>query len=172
MIFESWLDFFVFFYSFYKNIILKQKSMIINFIYTILLLIAGSVVAALILLFGVKFCKNNSELRANPTWRDIFLQMVRGYPFWLWLIVFLAVQPAIVHIINAWYPALWTVCDWIPNISDFIAFIVVGFFMILVKITDNNGKLKKNPQEIWMKSIKKPPSYSKGVFNFEKLFLN
>ena len=114
--------------------------MVINFIYSVLLLIAGSVIAALILLFGVKFCKNSGELSGDPTWKEIFLQMLKGYPFWLWIIVFLAFQPAIIHIITTWFPSIWTT---VPSISDFIAFIVVGFFTILVKITDDNGRLKK-----------------------------
>ena len=117
--------------------------MVINFIYSVLLLIAGSVIAALILLFGVKFCKDSGELSANPTWKDIFLQMLKGYPFWLWIIVFLAFQPAIIHILTTWFPSIWTTCNWVPSISDFIAFIVVGFFIILVKITDDNGRLRK-----------------------------
>ena len=115
----------------------------VNFIYTVLLLIAGSVVATAMLLFGVKFCKDSGELGADPTWKEIFLQMMRGYPFWLWLLVLLAFQPAIIHALSTWIPAIWATCDWVPSFSDFIAFIVVVFFAILVRITDDNGRLRK-----------------------------
>lgn len=118
--------------------------MIVNFIFSVLLLVVGIAFASGILLFGVKFCKNSGELSADPTWKDISLQMLNGYPFWLWIIVFLAFQPAIIHILTTWLPSIWTTCDWVPSISDFIAFIVVGFFTILVKITDDNGKLRKS----------------------------
>ena len=117
--------------------------MVINFIYTVLLLIAGCVVAAAMLLFGVKFCKDGGELGADPAWKEIFLQMMRGYPFWLWLLVLLAFQPAIIHALSTWIPAIWATCDWVPSFSDFIAFIVVVFFAILVRITDDNGRLRK-----------------------------
>ena len=117
--------------------------MVINFIYTVLLLIAGCVVAAAILLFGVKFCKDDGELGTDPAWKEIFIQIMKGYPFWIWIIVFLAFQPAIIHALNGWIPTIWTTYDWIPSLSDFIAFIVVVFFIILVKVTDDNGKLKK-----------------------------
>jgi hypothetical protein len=117
--------------------------MVINLIYSVLLLIAGSVVAAAILLFGVKFCKDGGELSADPTWKDIFLQMMKGYPFWVWIFAFMAFQPAIVHIINTWCPTLWGTYEWSLKLSDFIAFIAVAFYTILVRITDDNGRLKK-----------------------------
>lgn len=145
--------------------------MVINFIYSVLLLIAGSVIAALILLFGVKFCKDSGELSANPTWKDIFLQMLKGYPFWLWIIVFLAFQPAIIHILTTWFPSIWTTCNWVPSISDFIAFIVVGFFIILVKITDDNGRLRKFLKKSeW--NLSKISLRIRGEFFHLKYFLN
>ena len=116
--------------------------MVINFIYSVLLLIAGSVIAALILLFGVKFCKDSGELSADPTWKDIFLQMLKGYPFWLWIIAFIAFQPSIVHIINRWCPTLWETYAWPLKFSDFTAFIAVAFYTVLVRITDDNGRLR------------------------------
>lgn len=116
--------------------------MVINLIYSILLLIAGSVVAAFILLFGVKFCKNGEKLPDNVTWKDILLQLVKGYPFWVWIIVFMVFQPAIVHIINVWTPSLWINCGWIPKLSDFFGFISIVFFFIIFNITDDDGKLK------------------------------
>ena len=139
--FEIQLDFLYILYILKKQT-LKQKEMVINLIYSVLLLIAGSVVAAAILLFGVKFSNNSGELSTDPTWKDIFLQMIKGYPFWVWTFAFLAFQPAILHIITTWFPMIWTTYDWIPSISDFIAFIAVGFFTIIVRITDDNGKLK------------------------------
>ena len=145
--------------------------MIINLIYSVLLLIAGSVVAATLLLFGVKFCKDGGEIGADPTWKTIFSQMLRGYPFWIWLFTILAFQPAIVHIVNAWYPALWTNCEWIPKFSDFIAFIVVALFIILVKITDDNGSLRKHHKKSkW--SSQKISLHIRGELFHLKYFLN
>lgn len=140
--------------------------MVINFIYSVLLLVAGSIIAALMLLFGVKFCENSGELSADPTWKEIFLQMLKGYPLWIWIIVFLAFQPAIIHILTTWIPSIWTTSGWIPSISDFIAFIVVGFFIILVKITDDNGKLKIFLKKSEWNLPKNLPSNTKGVFSY------
>lgn len=116
--------------------------MVINLIYSILLLIAGSIVAAAILLFGVKFCKDGEELSADPTWKEMFSQMMKGYPLWVWIFAFLAFQPAIIHIINTWCPTLWETYAWPLKLSDFIAFIAVAFYTILVRITDDNGRLR------------------------------
>ena len=162
---------FLVFYLFLEKQTLKQKYMVINFIYTVLLLIAGSVVAAAILLFGVKFCKDGGELGADPAWKDIFLQMMRGYPFWIWIIVFLAFQPAIIHALSTWIPAIWTTYDWIPSFSDFIAFIDVVFFAILVRITNDNGRLRK-----LLKKAKWNSSYislriRREIFYFTWLFI-
>lgn len=126
-----------------KKRTLKQKNMIINFIYTVLLLIVGSVVAAAILLFGVKFWKDGDKPSEDDvTYKGIVLHLLKNYPFWIWIIVFLVFQPAIVHIINVWLPTLWTNCEWIPSISDFIGFITVVFFFVIFYITDDYGKLK------------------------------
>lgn len=116
--------------------------MIVNFIFSVLLLVVGIAFALGILLFGVKFCKNSEELGADPSWKEILLQLVKGYPFWVWLIVFLAFQPAIVHILSTWDPNIWSTYDWIPDLSRFIGFIDVVFYIILFNITDDNGKFK------------------------------
>ena len=115
--------------------------MIINFIYTVLLLIVGSVVAAAILLFGVKFWKDSEKLPENVKCKGIVLHLLKNYPFWIWIIVFLVFQPAIVHIINVWTPAVWTGCEWIPGASDFFGFITVVFFFFIENITDDSGRL-------------------------------
>ena len=117
--------------------------MVINLIYSVLLLIAGSVIAAAILLFGVKFCKDGGELGADPTWKDIFLQIMRGYPFWVWIFAFMVFQPAIIHIINTWCTTLLETYAWTLKLSDFIAFIAVALYTFLVRITDDNGRLRK-----------------------------
>jgi hypothetical protein len=116
---------------------------VINFIYSVLVLIFGSVVAMAILIFGVKFCNDSKELGTDPTWQDIFLQMMRGYPFWVWIFAFLVFQPAIIHIVNAWYPAFYENYAWIPGLSDFMAFIAVISYIIVVKSTDDDGNLIK-----------------------------
>ena len=124
---------------------LKQKHMIINFIFSVLLLIVGFAFCMVVLLFGVKFCRNGERLPDDATWKDIVLQLIKGYPFWVWIIVFLVFQPAIVHIINTWFPSVWNSCDWItwiPEFTDFIAFISLAFFALLFRITDEYGKLK------------------------------
>ena len=145
--------------------------MVINFIYTVLLLIAGCVVAAAMLLFGVKFCKDGGELGADPAWKEIFLQMMRGYPFWLWLLVLLAFQPAIIHALSTWIPAIWATCDWVPSFSDFIAFIVVVFFAILVRITDDNGRLRKFFKKAEWNSSYISLRIRREIFHFIWLFI-
>lgn len=116
--------------------------MVLNIIYSALILFVAFVVVAAILLFGVKFCKNCGELEADPSWKEILLQLLKGYPFWLWLIAFLASQPAIVHILSTWDPNIWSTYDWIPDLSRFIGFIDIVFYIILFNITDDNGKFK------------------------------
>lgn len=116
--------------------------MITNFILSVLLLILGCTFSAAILLFGVKFWKDSEELTEDVTCKGIVLHLLKNYPFWIWIIVFLVFQPAIVHIINVWNPTLWTNCEWIPGFSDFIGFITVVFFFVIYYITDDSGKLK------------------------------
>jgi hypothetical protein len=95
-----------------------------------------------VLLFGVKFCKNGEKLPDDATWKDIVLQLMKGYPLWVWIIVFFVFQPAIVHIINLWAPSLWINCAWIPKFSDFFGLITIVFFFIIFYMTDDYGKLK------------------------------
>lgn len=116
--------------------------MIINFILSVLLLILGCTFSAGVLLFGVKFCTDSEKLPDDITHRGIISHLIKDYPFWIWLIVFLVFQPAIIHIINVWTPTLWTNYEWIPSISDFIGFITVVFFFVIYYITDDSGKLK------------------------------
>ena len=143
---------------------------IINFIYSILVLLFGSAVAIIVLLFGVKFCGNCGELEANPSWKDILLQLVRGYPFWVWMIVLMVFQPAIIHIINAWDPSILSPYGWILNLSNLIAFISLVIYIIIVKITDSNGRFKKIKEIKW-RFIKTPLSRFGESFLF-KGFLN
>lgn len=116
--------------------------MIINFILSVLLLILGCTFSAGVLLFGVKFCTDSEKLPDDITHRGIISHLIKDYPFWIWIIVFLVFQPAIVHIINVWTPAVWTGCKWIPGVSDFIGFITVVFFFVIYYITDDSGRLK------------------------------
>jgi hypothetical protein len=116
--------------------------MIINFIYSALILFVAFVVVVVILLFGVKFCKDGGELSANPSWKEILLQLLRGYPFWLWMISFLAAQPSIFHILNTWNLTIWIPYKWIPELSSFIGFITIVFYVVLINITDDNGRIK------------------------------
>ena len=116
--------------------------MVLNIIYSALVLFVAFVVVAAVLLFGVKFCRNCGELEADPSWKEILLQLLKGYPFWLWIIAFLASQPAIHHILSTWTPSIWSTCGWIPNLSSFIGFITIVFYVILINITDDDGRLK------------------------------
>lgn len=115
--------------------------MITNFILSVLLLILGCTFSAGVLLFGVKFWKDGDKPSEDVTCEGIVLHLLKNYPFWIWLIVFLVFQPAIIHIINVWTPTLWTNYEWISSISDFIGFITVVFFFVIYYITDDSGKL-------------------------------
>jgi hypothetical protein len=123
--------------------------MIIDVIYSALLLLAGCIMAVIIPFFGIKFCKNSGKLEVDATWKEFLWQLVKEYPVGIWILSFLAFQPAIVHIVNTWIPSLWTSinCEWIPQISDFIAIVTVTIFVVLLKITDDNGKLKFKKSE-------------------------
>lgn len=136
--------------------------MVVNVIYSVLLLIVGCVAAVFILFFGVKFCKDGEDLPAEVTWKDILHQLVRGYPFWMWLFAFLVFQPCIVHILSAWNPAVWETCSWIPKFSDFIGFVAITLCIILVKITDEYGRFKFLNKSKW---------YSKLLSYFGRSFL-
>ena len=100
--------------------------------------------AVIIPLFGIKFCRDDEQLPTNATWKDIVSQLVSGYPFWLWILTFLVFQPCIVHIVDIWIPSAWINihCEWISQITDFVAMVTFATFAILLKITDENGKLK------------------------------
>ena len=134
--------------------------MTVNVIYSVLLLIVGCAAAVFILFLGIKFCKEGESLPADATWKDIIIQLVKGYPFWMWLCAFLVFQPCIVHILNAWNPAVWGVCSWIPSFSDFIGFITIVLCIVLVKITDEYGRLKFFHKSKWHSKLL---SYSEGV---------
>ena len=137
--------------------------MITNFIYTVLLLIVGSVIVAAILLFGVKFWKDGDKPSEDVTCEGIVLHLLKNYPFWIWIIVFLVFQPAIIHIINVWTPTLWTSCGWIPKFSDFIGFITVLIFFVIFYMTDDSGKLKLFKKSEW-NLIKETPFVSERRF--------
>jgi len=116
--------------------------MIVNFIYSALILFVAFVVVVAILLFGVKFSKDGGEVDADPSWKDVILQVLRGYPFWIWIIAFLASQPSIFHILKTWNLVVWAPYEWIPDLSCFIGFITVVFYLVLINITDDNGRIK------------------------------
>ena len=161
------MTFFIFWLSIKYN--LKQKDMIFDFILSVLLLIVGFAFSALILLFGVKFCKDGEKLPDDTTWKDILLQLIKGYPYWVWLFIFLAFQPAIVHILNTWVPSLLTNCEWVLKFSDFIGFITVILFFIIFYITDDNGKLKIFKKSEWIPQ-KNSFRIREELFNFNWLF--
>ena len=124
--------------------------MIVNFIYSALILFVAFVVVVAILLFGVKFSKDGGEVDADPSWKDVILQVLRGYPFWIWIIAFLASQPSIFHILKTWKLVIWAPYEWIPDLSCFIAFITVVFYLVLINITDDNGRIKIFSKSKWM----------------------
>jgi len=98
-----------------------------------------------VIFFGAKFSKDDEGLPCDATWKQIIGQLMNRQPFWMYLLAFLVFQPAIVHIINTWSPSVWNSCDWItwiPEFTDFIAFISLAFFALLFRITDEYGKLK------------------------------
>ena len=136
--------------------------MVINIIYSTLIILFGCGVAACLLFFGVKFCKDDEKLPDEVTWKDIVYQLVKGYPFWIWLLAFLVFQPAIIHVVTAWSPTIWTTCEWIPQLSDFIAFITIVFYVILINITDEYGRIKFLHKSKW--NLQNLLSYLEGVF--------
>ena len=119
--------------------------MIINVILSVMLLFVGCAFAFSVLFFGAKFSKDDERLPDNAPWRQIIGQLINRQPFWMYLLTFLVFQPAIVHIINTWSLLVWNSCGWlawIPEFTDFIAFISLLFFILLFRITDDYGRLK------------------------------
>jgi hypothetical protein len=119
--------------------------MIINVILSVGLLFVGCAFALPVLFFGAKFSKDDEGLPDDASWKQIIWQLVNGQPFWMYILVFLVFQPAIVHIINTWSPSIWNSYDWItwiPEFTDFIAFISLAFFVLLFRITDEYGRLR------------------------------
>ena len=116
-----------------------------NVIFSAGLLFVGCVFSWSILFFGVKFCKDDEHLTSDATWKRILWQVVKGQPFWMYLLAFLVFQPAIVHILNTWIPSIWNSSNWIswiPKLSDFIALTTLVLFVVIFNITDDYGKLK------------------------------
>ena len=119
--------------------------MITNVIFSVGLLFVGCAFALSVLFLGAKFSKDDEGLPDDATRKLIIWQLVNGQPFWMYILVFLVFQPAIVHIINTWFPSVWNLygwITWIPEFTDFIAFISLLFFVLLFRITDDYGRLK------------------------------
>ncbi len=121
---------------------LKQKNMIVNVIYSTLIFLFGCSVVAVFLFFGIKFCSDNWDIPNGGTWKTVLWQLIKSYPLWIWILALLVFQPAIVHIISVWNPRIWISYKSIPQISDFIGFITVIFYIILINITDEDGKIR------------------------------
>ena len=133
---------FLFFYLIIKHNQKTKTNMVINVIFSTLLLIVGCVAALCVLFFGVKFCKDNWNLPDDATWKDVLWELMKSYPLWMWILAFLVFQPCIIHIITVWKPTLWASYGLDPSTSDFIGFITIVFYVLLVKITDESGRFK------------------------------
>ncbi len=114
--------------------------MTINIIYSIILPLIGLLVVAFILLYGVRFSTSKESIPDDATWAYILSQPLRECPFWIWTIVVLVFQTFIVHTIMLWHPELHPT---ITQISDLVTFCVLILYIILIGITDGNGKLRK-----------------------------
>ncbi len=118
----------------------QKKIMVINIIYSIILPVIGLLVVSFILLYGVKFSSSKESIPDDATWKYILSQPLRECPLWIWAIVVLVFQTFIIHTIMLWNSSL---APTIPQISDLIAFSVLILYMILIGITDGNGKFRK-----------------------------
>ncbi len=112
--------------------------MVLNFVYSVVLLSIGCACAFLVLLFGMRFCKVNEKEKTKTTIKGCLCQILKAFPHWVWIVVFLIFQLFIIFALSVWCH----IHEWIQNVSTFIGLLVAVVYVIVIKITDDDGKLK------------------------------
>jgi hypothetical protein len=119
---------------------------IVKLIVCTILLLIGGIVTAGIILWGVKFGKESKDLNGedldSPT---PFLDIIRMFPIWFWVICILVLQGFISSILNILFPSLLSSNTW--SFLRFIAFFAFCFYIILLNVTDDYGKLKSRKKK-------------------------
>ncbi len=115
--------------------------MVVKLIFTVLLLFMGVICAVSIPFFGVKFCRESKyphgeDLDSKTTFKDLFNE----FPLWIWIISLLVFLGFITGILNLWCPSLLPNSVW--SLSRFVGFFALFFYIILVNVTDDYGKIK------------------------------
>ena len=116
--------------------------MVSNIIFSVLLFFAATLFTIGIPFFGVKFCRNyeDREVKPEPFKENFLWELITDYPFWIWVITFLVVQLFPIQILKCWCPTWWANHVWISDLSCFIGLITIIFYIILINVTDENGK--------------------------------
>ena len=140
--------------------------MVSNIILSVLLFFTGIVFTIGIPFFGVKFCRDykDPEVKPKPFKENILWELVTDYPFWIWVVTFLVVQFFPIQILKCWYPTWWNNHIWISDLSCFLGLITLIFYIVLIKVTDEDGKFSLFSKKSKWYSLKKLLSYLEGVF--------